>query len=374
MARLTVLDLKNSRIPAALGLCLPSDNTRFLGWLNEAQERLLAYGRWWGSIVEAQFCTTEGCLVFPREVGTVEQIAICGYPVELANAWYEFTTNLAKIETCDGCCTAENGTAGMRGNAWPCGHLQVRNRAKQAASFAWTRGSNKVLRFYPTHSDDVGKTIVVQGYDSNNIWVRTNPGSGVIDGERVTLALPFVDTVTVWYPGSPSAIQKAVTSYRVLMYEYDTSSTLLRQLGDYQPSETNPLYRVAYVPGFSGITCGGCCDDDTNRRTITALVKLAHINLTADGDWVLFQNIAAYKEAMMAVRDWENGDIASGNIHFYGAAAPKQARMSNQATLRQGGAIPMLRAELRSMTGDSTTVFAHCENTDRLQWELGGYR
>jgi hypothetical protein len=252
-------------------------------------------------------------------------------------------------------------------------------RAKKACSFASTKGSNKVIRLYPTHSSDVGKTVLVQGYDSNNIWVRTNPtGSEVIDGELVTLALPFVDTTTIWYPGQPTAIQKDVTNYRVLMYEYDTVTTLERQLGDYQATETNPEYQVSFIPGFHNIKCcGTACstDDDCNPpRTVTALVKLAHIDVSSDRDWVLFQNIAAYKEAMLAVRDWENGDVASGNFHFYGATTAKQARASNQATLSKGGAIPMLRAELRSVTGDNTTVFVHHENDLRLQYDMIGFR
>jgi len=382
MSRLTVLDLINSRCPAALGLCLPGDRTRFLQWLNEAEGRMLAYGRWWGSIVEAQFCVEQGCLVWPRQVGSIEQVAICGQPIEIENSWYSYTTNLAHIENCSGCCGGSGGSgsaSNMRGNAWACGHMNMRMRAKEAASFAWTRGSNKVLRFYPTHSDDVGKQIVVQGYDSNNIWVRTNPGgTGVIDGELITLALPFTDTTTLWYPGSPSAIQKDVTSYRVLMYEYDTVTNIARQLGDYQPSETNPSYRVSYIPHFDRINCGrSCTTGDTNRRTVTALVKLAHVELEADRDWVIFQGDAAtsaYKEAMLAVRDWENGDLASGNAHFYGTPSPRQSKMSNYTVLSRGGAIPMLRAELSSRTSDRTTVFAHHENTDRLQWELGGYR
>jgi hypothetical protein len=372
------LTAASAGVARALGLCLPGDRVKFLSYLNESEERLLAYGRWWGSIVEAQFCVSERdgkrCLVFPREIATVEQVALCGQPISLENAWYSFVQNLAQIESCDGDCACGDGAC--TGNC-ACGHLQMRMSAKPAASFDWTRGSNKVLRFYPSHSSDVGKTILVQGYDENNIWVRTNPtGSEVIDGELVTLALPFVDTTTIWYPGMPSALQKDETNYRVLMYEYDTVTGGERLLGDYQPSETNPEYRVASIPGLNGVSCcnSACSDNDScSRKSLTALVKLAHIPVSSDRDWLLFRNITAYKEAMLAVRDWEQGDIVSGNFHFYGAAAPKQARASNQATLRQGGAIPMLRAELRSMTGDNTTVYTHIEATNRFPNTMIGF-
>lgn len=377
--RLRVSDLMSdtSFIAGDLGLCLPAHRAKFLSYLNGAEERMQVYGRWWGSIVEAQFCVHSGCMVWPHEVGTIEQMSVCGQPIPVENSWYAFTENLASIDSCSGGCSSENGTScgSSRHGCHPCGHLAMRMRAKFSASFDWTRGTSKVLRFYPAHSSDVGKKIVIQGYDENNIWVRTSFDSEVQDGEQITLALPYTDTTTLWYPGSPSAIQKELTSYRVLMYEVDVNSGDERLLGDYQPSETNPEYRVSNIPGFHHHE--NCCSDDDScatPRTVTALVKLNHIPLSADRDWLLFRNQEAYREAMLAVFHWRNGNTLEGDAHFFGRVAPKQARASNQATLSKGGAIPLLRAELRSMTGDNTTVYQHIENTNTLPYLLAGFR
>lgn len=337
------------------------------------------YGRWWGSIVEAQFCIRNSCLVWPREVGTIEQMSICGEPIPIENSWYAFTENLASVNPCEGGCSSESGSTcgscNSRGQC-SCGHLAMRMRAKFSASFDWTRGTSKVLRFYPSHSADVGKKIVVQGYDENNIWVRTSFDGEVQDGEQITLALPYTDTTTLWYPGSPSALQKEATSYRVLMYEVDVNTGDERLLGDYQPSETNPEYRVSNIPGFKYVKCGCCSTDDScdALRTVTALVKLNHIPLSADRDWLLFRNLEAYREAMLAQFHWRNGNTLEGDAHFFGRVAPKQARASNQATLSKGGAIPLLRAELRSMTGDITTVYTHMEATNTLPYLLADFR
>lgn len=377
--KLTVADLTadSAGIASEVGLCLPGDRARFLQLVNSAQERMLAYGRWWGSIVEMQLCVSEACLVLPREVGTIEQIALCKQPIELNNGWYQFTQNLAKIEDCDTCGSTSSSSSGCgTRTCGPCGHLQARMRQRFVPSFASTRGANKVLRFYPGHSSDVGKVITVQGYDENNIWVRTNPSGTVIDGEQVTLALPFVDTTTVWYPGSPTALIKAATNYRVLMYEVNTVTGGERLLGDYQPTETNPSYRSLFIPHFSKVKCGSSCDSDDcdSLRTVTALVKLAHVPVSADQDWLIFQNLEAYREAILACWHWRNGNSAEGNYHFFGVANPKQARMSNVATINRGGALPLLRAELRSLTGDITTAYVHHENTNSFVNALAGFR
>lgn len=374
--RLTVANLKSDStfIAGDLGLCLPAQNSRFLSYLNGAEEEMQVYGRWWGSIVEAQMCIRRGCVVFPREVATIEQMALCGQNIRVENSWYQFVQNLASIDTCGGGCASDCSSST---HSHSCNHLQMRLQAKFAASFDTTIGTNKALRFYPTHSADVGKKIVVQGYDENNIWVRTSFDGEVQDGEQITLALPYTDTVTQWYPGSPSAIQKEATNYRVLLYEVDVNSAAERALGIYQPSETNPEYRVATIPGFSSLgSSGSCCDTDgtTPLRTITALVKLHHVPLSADRDWLLFRNLQAYRLAMLSQFYRRNSNHEMANACMFGTPAPKQSRMSNQATLSKGGAIPLLRAELRSMTGDNTTAYTHVETTNRFPYEMLNFR
>ena len=379
--RLTALDLKNSRIPAALGIC--PDDPRFFPWLNEAESRMLAYGRWWGSIVEFQFCARDCQIVWPREVATIEAISTpCAGPMTISNAWYAYQQTVAS------CCNwgGVGNAGGFNGSFLPswgygggiCMPPNMTMLARGPCSFATTHVAGLKLRFYPQSSSDVGKVILVQGRDSSGVWVRKSYSGTVIDGERVTLALPFADTTTLWAAGEPTAIQKPLTNYRVLLYSFNPADSSELALGNYQPTETNPLYRISRISAARGrVTRTGNCPPPTDccrLTTVRALCKLAHLPITNDSDWVLFQNIAAYKEAMLAVRDYENGDLAGGNLHFYGSAQPKQARASGQATLRQMGAIPLLAAELRSMTGDVTEVEIHYESDRRLQWELATYR
>lgn len=372
-SRITVEDLKP--YVGDLGFCFPADDDRFLLRLNEAEERLQAYGRWWGSIQEVQFCVRDCVLIWPREVDTIEALSLdCSGPLDIQNEWYSYTRAYATL----GACPSWSGGAPLLGwGSGPCGPQSMMMSARSPASFDVTRNSGETIRFYPASSSDAGKTIIVQGRDASGVWVRTQPvvGGPVIDGEQVTLAMPYAETVKTWAAGMPQAISKQVTNYRVLMYSYNISTQQLRALGTYQPGETNPVYRTSKIPalanGPSG--CSGsssCCE----YSTVRALVKLAHVPLRGDGDWLLYRNFAAYVEAITAVMRWREGDLAAGNFHFFGQVNPKQSRMSNQATLTRGGAIPMLRAELRSMTADRTDVTTHYEHDDRLNWTLAGYR
>jgi hypothetical protein len=364
--RLNVASIKNSRIPAALGIC--TTDPRLLQWLNEAQEMMLNQGRWWGSIQRAQFCVEDGCLVFPREVDNIEKIAVNGQPINLVTNWYAFTQTLATVQNCaSGSCSTGCGS-GATQMRYPCGHFNAADHGT-AVSFKTTKGENKVLRFY-CNVADVGKKIIVQGYDSNNIWVRTSISGTISDGEQVTLAMPFVDTVTEWYPGSPTGIIKEATSYLVRMYSYDTSTTLEVALGVYEPDTLLPSFRKFYLPGLSQFEG---CGTDCTTRTVTALVKLAHIPLVNDNDWLLFENLNAYKAAMMAIKAQEEGDFARFLFNFFGTqAAPSNGRGAMRVVNR-GGAIPLLAAELRSKTGDRTDAYVHHEATNRLPRALAGF-
>lgn len=372
--KLLVSDLQNSRVPASLGIC-PTDE-RFYQWLNEAENLMLGQGRWYGSVQEAQFCVESGCITWPRQVATVEQIQVCGHPIPVEGPWYPFTRLVGGMHSCPGCSSSGSNLPGRCGGRRLCDHLRMEVRAATVPTFATTRGTNKVIRSYPTNSADVGKKLIFQGRDTNGIWVRTNIGGAIADGEQVTLALPFVDTVTVWGPGSPQAVIKDATSYRVLVYEYDTVAATERQLAEYEPGETRPDYRVGYIHGMRGNGgCGGCTgDSDDARTTVTALVSLQHIDVVGPDDWLILRNLSAYKAAMMAVKAWEEGDAARGNFYFYGTeSAPKNGRGALRVVNR-GGAIPLLQAELRKNTSDRVTAAIYTDESDKFARITAGFR
>lgn len=353
-ARLTLRNLRYapdgtaSRLSVMAGVC-PTD-PRLTQWANNFEDRALAEGRWWGATALYRFCISSACnVVLPREVAVIEAANLNGMPMDTGTIWNPFVRPHLPC-----------GSILSSGCGCGCGcntrfSLQDKNTA---ASFATTQGTNKKIRVYPTNVADVGKKIIIQGYDSNGIWVRTSYGGSVQDGEQVTLALPHVDTTTVWGPslnkqcvGAPVNVIKDPTSYRVLLYSLSTVDATEIQLARYEPNETNPMYRVVTIPRFRHSSSCGC-----SSSTLTAIASLQHIPVTHDTDFLLFQNMAAYQMGVMAEKYMEEGDFGRFNAYFYGTQVnSKNARGATKA-VGQGGAIPTLQAELRKMTGDSTVI------------------
>lgn len=344
--RLTLGDLRNSRITRAVNIC-PEDE-RFPQWVNNFQERAFALGRWWGSTQLLRLCVSSSCVVLPREVAVIEaaNFNCCG-GIAMRNSWHQFIRPHA---CCDGTYNRSHAlpicTGGRRGcSCCGCSEYGFEDR-DTVSSFGFTNAGQKI-RIYPGGASDEGKKIILKGYDSNGVWVRTSFDGIVQDGEQVTLALPFVNSATTWGAGNPLGVLKDETDYRVLMYALDVSTaTETHQIADYQPSETRPMYRRMSLPGN--------CSSST--QTIQAIVSLQHIPVVDDNDFLLFQNLAAYTDGVLGEIARENGDHLKADAYFYGL--PKPSR-NMRGVLRHSygmGAIPLLEAELRKQTGDRTSV------------------
>lgn len=372
--RLIVADLKlpSARIAEAVNV-EPSD-PRFLAWLNQAEEMMANQGRFFGSTVEVQFCIDyTGCFTLPREVASLERIAVNGQNVEVQNGWFPFTRMLGNVPQCGGCTGSTTSNTGCTSSNCSCGHLQMTQKEGTVASYNRTRGADKRLRAYPTDVGDVGKHITFQGYDSDNIWVKTEVDGVLVDGERLTLAFPFATTATEWAPGSPLAVVKDVTLRRVLVYEYDTGTGAEVGVGDYWPGETNPSYRVGYLPGLGTAELSGCTTGNAGTRTLTALARLWHVELVSDGDWLLLQNRTAYKQAMVAVKAYEEGDVAKGDYYFYGTQASSRNARGVTRVVNRMGAVPLLNAELRTNSSDRVNAFVLADVTNKAVYQMQGF-
>lgn len=343
--RLRLADIGNSRAPQVLNVC--RDDPRIAQWVSAFQERALCLGRFWGSVQLAQFCIgSNGCVTLPREVAVIEAANLNGRPVNVQNIWGQFVRPHVDIPNCStwnnrgcGCCGCTTRTMEDHGTS---------------ASCDTTRDSLQKLRFYPGGASDVGKKIIVQGNDRNGVWVRTTIDGIVSDGEQVTLAVPFVDTVTIWGPGAPMAVIKEVTNYRVLVYSVNTVNAIELPIADYQPSETTPMYRVVKIPGMRRMTSG--CGTDCTVNTLLCVVSLAHIPATVDSDFLLFTNLQAYVMGCQAEKMYEENNVVAGDALFFGNnRAPRNARGVLRHTYGMG-AMPLLQAELRKQTGDRTSA------------------
>lgn len=286
----TVLDLKNSRIPPELGIC-PTD-ARLLQYYNEWQEDALNHGRWWGTIVSTQIQTNGGLIAWPRNVANVELLTRCGQTIQGHNQWYRFMDAVSQ-PYCDVC-----GCAGLPGGCGSCGGLIWTDEGMLPVFRQLTSAS--YIKLYPGNAADIGKKVLIQGYDSNGQWVRRQYGLTPVDGEYVVLTLPFAQS-TVAY-NSITGIQKEATGWLVRASGLDASTSVETPIAQWEGDETSPQYRVIRVPNVAKGSNG-----TVQPVTLNALVKLEHIPVQYDTDWLVLQCSPAIRHGlrsrMLSARD-----------------------------------------------------------------------
>lgn len=331
----------NADILADISLC--SDDPRLYRWIDAFEQQALVWGRWWGTTQLVQFCLSDsGCIVLPREIATIEAANLGMRHATVRNGWYDFVKPHSLCES--SCCSDRACGCG-------CGAVNVAE-AGMVASFKTTSNDMKI-RVYPGDPADVGKKIIFQGKDSNGIWVRTTFDGSRQDGEQVTLALPFVDTVTVWGPGAPFRVIKEVTDYRVLVYSVTNDADATEtQIAEYQPTETEPAYRRVNVQGFRQ-----CENDDAccSTQSFMAIVSLDKIPVRTPNDWLLFCNMEAYRLGLKSIQARKDNPVLADALMF-GTPRPARNRMGASAYSDGMSALSILRAELRKYTSDTTSI------------------
>jgi hypothetical protein len=288
--RRTVAQAKASRLPVAWGV--NASDPRFLDYLNEATERGMGLGTWWGTYSRIAICVepvADGCLLtWPRTVARLEAVAVNRSPLRIENLWYEFLLDgmgLQPASTCNNC------NPGLQ--------LYDRNPGPLVSDIV---PSNKALRTYVTLAADVGKRILFKGYDDNDVFIRTLDGANYIDGEFVVLASPFADTVSKF--SRVTAVIKDPTEGNLTIKEVDTTTSVERTVADYEPTELVPMYRRSIIPGMKGMGCASPNDQCTipGQKQIEAIAVFEFVPVTQDTDTLLISNIPALKELGMSIR------------------------------------------------------------------------
>lgn len=324
------LGTAKERIAKHLNLC--ATDSRTTDYINEAQRRLIESGKWKGTYGKFTLCATNGCIAWPRQIETIETVAVCSNPGTVRNGWFEFV---------------ESGY-GLMSNKDNIGY-QLLDRG-ESPTHSDLSGAGKQLRVYAFLEADAGKTITIQGYDSNNNWVRTlKSGSGATavyqDGEVVTLVNGYVDTTTSFK--SVTNVLKDTTQGNVQVYEItDAATPTLVDIATYQPDETLPSYRRSMIPSLGG--AAGCEDGDEKRVPVTVIAKLRFINAVNDTDVLMVSDLYAVKNMAIAIKLEENRD--------FGAAAEYRNlaydSLQNQIANHMGdGVVPVLQMTNLNTTG-----------------------
>ena len=309
------LTLADAKPQVSKVLSLAKTDTRVVDYINEAQERLLYKGKWPGTYARYRITTNDGMITWPRQLETIEAVAVNDVPGIVRNRWFEF------LESGPGVLDSKDGVG-----------RQLIDQ-DMACTFSDISGTGKRLRLYTdtlTASVDAGAKVLLQGYADNGKWIRTQDGSNYVDGEYVTLTSSYVESANNF--SALSAVQKPDTKGNVTVKEYKISDGTVRTIAEYEPLENFPEYRRSMVPGISTST------------TLTVTGKLRYIPAENDIDWLHINNLPALKLMVMAVRKEENNIL-------------------DEAVGYEQRAIQLLQEQLSQFMGDGAVNVLRMENT-----------
>lgn len=344
MNQLTVGQVRNA-VAKSLNLC-PADS-EVLQYINRAEERLMDEGDWLGTWQVYRFCVNENCLVFPRRVERITLLDVNNVAVPVRNQWYEFLENGPGFITNNPTTSIGTSTAfGCCGsNSHYCSGLGLVDRGTTCLFNDIPANTALKIKVYADVAEDPAAIITLRGYDENLNWIQTQPGATWIEGEQVgiNVGIPQVSSKRYYSPG-PMTVIKPVTNGPIRLYSYDDSvfPPVQWPLAVYEPGETMPIYRRSLIPGLKRTVNVG--DTSCQLTTVTALVKLRHIELVSDLDVLVLQSTEAIKLAAQSIRKEDNNLLEEANLYYMGKLDPVTRRYHN-------GAIPVLQAQLDNYLG-----------------------
>lgn len=331
--------LANMRDPqwcrAAFLMNVDPASARYTSYVNAACRKIFFSGKNFFDLTQRfVMCVSNGCLTLPRQVACIEAMWVCNQPITLRNQWLEYLDSGPWLQTPEGRrCTESNGASiGCFGRFW-CNFGNGYDRGT-ACTFADIRGLNKKIRVYADVAESDDAQILLQGYDENNIWIRTEVGGEWIDGEYVDISTTPANS-TKFFSNLTAAI-KPVTNGNVRLYEYNNDTTDQRAIAVYEPTEINPSYRRMLVPGLDNARCCDCDEDDDECEPVqvTAIARLEYVPVSHDNDWVIPGNPDAVGEMMQSVR--------AGEMHN-----------NEEMIFHEGKCMSMLSTQLRHYLGHS---------------------
>ena len=324
------LGTAKARIAKHLNLC-PTDS-RTVEYINEAQRRLLESGKWKGTYGKFTICATNGCITWPRQIETIETVAVNETVGTVRNQWFEFL---------------ESGY-GLLDNKDNVG-VQILDRGESPVhtdltgngSFSTT--GNNLMIFSPVAAD-AGKKITIKGYDYNGNWIRLTTSSADAsatshDGDIITLSHGYALSSKIFK--TITSIQKDITDQPVTVYERTNNSgdpLVLREIARLEADETISSYRRSLIPSLAG---GKKCDGDTDGKTsVTVIAKLRFIDAVDDSDILLVSDLYAIKNMAIAIKLEENRDFGAAG-EYRGLAFDS---LQNQLANHTGdGVVPVIQ-------------------------------
>lgn len=284
--RLRLYDMRMSDLPEAVGLCV-GDISGLARICNRAERELLHCKEagdegWWGTYAEIEFTASRlhPTVIMPREVARLEAIDICGRTIATHNQFVEY------LEFGNGRMNHPNSACRQRHRH--CSPTAAYSRNNAVTQFEFGPAPQKIA-VYITNPGDVGRRILIQGWDTSNTVITTQDVQNNVTGVYVPFAMPFA-TAPMQF-NRITGIQKDVTEGQVLIYQVDPTTGNQVLLLTMEPTEQTAWYRRYHLDPLPWNCCGTpLLDPAQNFVRCTAIAMLEHIDVTVDSDYLLIQS------------------------------------------------------------------------------------
>jgi hypothetical protein len=322
MPRLTLNDIYNSRLPQAMGLCAP--DTRIASYVNEAQQRLLSKGLWWGTCGKWKLAAYGGEITMPPQLATIESVAINHVPISVHDFWFEFLQNGVGTRSASEVGTSAGSSLGGATGVYGIPEANFRGNFPTFRNLTPNTNAKKLILMCDLAAD-VGSTVTVLGYDNNENWIRTLQGTSYVDGEVISLSQTPGTTSVNNFSNITDIQFAAPRSGQCWLYENDTVTGVKTLSGLYQWFEANPSYGRWLIPSIfqpsstSGVTppagwqqtwTQGGIPNPTPTTYIPSLVevmgKKAFIPVSLPTDYLILGCMPAIKNECVAVKKLED--------------------------------------------------------------------
>lgn len=265
---ITLLDCKNNKTLATVAN-VSASSTTFTDYINEAVRELMSTGDWWNTVVKAMLNVYDGCVTWPRWVGSLRALTTRGGSARIYDRWYTFVP-IDRSEW--------GWLRDWRSGVWH-GEIHVENDGTTPVFNNVPCGASNYLQVYRRLAADNGKTITFFGLDANG-----QPYSETVTLDDGIPAAPYIRTSKAFQ--RIDQVTKDVTSGIVDVYQYDPINNVLLDCAHYAGGETTPDYQHSRIRG--GLA--GCCN---GARTVTLLAKQQFVPVVANTDIVQIDNLEA---------------------------------------------------------------------------------
>jgi hypothetical protein len=287
----------------------PMNNSRVMQLLNQATEELMNEGDWPGVVDRYLFRSPDGHIILPEFLDRIMGVAINNIPYTTKSPWYEFV---------------EYGPGPQGDCSWVDAVIDRDEVAINKAQFPdaddgpWTLYTK--CEAIDETVDGERPTILVKGSAGDERVVRTNAGTGWINGEELELngdTDPYTFYGTAVFE-SVTAVIKPITNGYIELWATNGDAAEDVQLATYSPEQVNPSYHSYYLPALKncwgmGTLLNGCCwcpDGSDGPTDITVLVRgrRRFVPVLGDDDELIITNIPALISMMMAIQKREVSD------------------------------------------------------------------